>query len=197
MALMLLAGGNFLLPFYLELVKGLETEMVGFVILIYSVVYLPIAPFSGKLSDRINPRSICAVAMFVGLVACAGFAFTLSLPGLAAVVGYLVLLAVTYSLFFPSNNHLVMSLAPRELQGSASGIYTTVMNISMVMGICLFEGVFSHALPAGVALKNISSLEAAAFQDGLAGAFRIAFMAGSLVCLLAFVFSLLTNRRPR
>jgi EmrB/QacA subfamily drug resistance transporter len=195
MAVMLLAGGNFLLPFYLELVKGLETEKVGFVILIYSLVYMPIAPFSGRLSDRINPRIICASAMFMGLIACLVFAFSLSMPGLAPAVIYLILLAVTYSLFFPSNNHLVMSLASHESQGAASGLYSTAINVSMVLGICLFESVFSHALPEGVSLKHASPDQAASIAGLLTDAFQIAFIVGSAVCLLAFVFSLFTGRK--
>lgn len=194
-AVMLLAGGNFLLPFYLELVKGLETQKVGFVILIYSLVYMPIAPFSGRLSDRINPRVICAAAMFTGLIACLFFAFSLSLPGLAPVVIYLVLLAVAYSLFFPSNNHFVMSMAPRESHGSASGVYTTAINVSMVLGICLFESVFSNSLPEGISLKHTSPDQFAFIADLLMNAFQVAFIVGSAVCLLAFVFSLFTGRK--
>ena len=196
-ALMLLAGGNFLLPFYLEFVKGLNTEMVGLVVLIYSIVYLPIAPFAGELSDRINPRLICSAAMLIGLIACAAFAFCLPLAGLIPVVVFLILLAMTYSLFFPSNNHLVMSLAPPDSLGSASGIYTTAMNVSMVMGICLFQGVFAYALPDGVSLKNLSPALAVPLRGVLTDAFQVAFAAGSLFCLLAFVFSLLTGRRAK
>lgn len=194
-ALMLLAGGNFLLPFYLEFVNGLETETVGLVILIYSLVYMPIAPFSGKLSDRVNPRLICSAAMLIGLIACLAFVLLLPKAGLIPAIIYLILLAVSYSLFFPSNNHLVMSLAPHESRGSASGIYTTAMNVSQVMGICLFEGIFSYALPEGVSLKNISPSVAASISGVLTDAFQAAFTAGAAVCLLAFLFSLMTGNR--
>lgn len=194
-ALMLLAGGNFLLPFYLEFVKGLEPETVGLVILVYSLVYMPIAPFSGKLSDRINPRLICSAAMLLGLIACLMFVLLLPKAGLMPAVVYLVLLAVSYSLFFPSNNHLVMSLAPLESRGSASGIYTTAMNVSQVVGICLFEGIFSHALPEGASLKNLSPSVAASMSGALTDAFQAAFAAGAAVCLLAFLFSLMTGKR--
>ena len=194
-AIMLLSGGNLLLPFYLELAKGLPTEKVGFVLLVYSLVYMPIAPLSGRLSDKINPRLICSVAMFLGLVACLFFASTLALPGLKPAVIYLMILAVAYSLFYPANNHLVMSLAPYKNHGVASGMYSTAINISLVLGICLFESVFSYARSGGISLNHIVPEWAGLTSDPLTNAFQFAFIIGSIVCLLAFVLSLLTGKK--
>jgi MFS family permease len=194
-AIMLLSGGNLLLPFYLELAKGLPTEKVGFVLLVYSLVYMPIAPLSGRLSDKINPRLICSVAMFLGLVACLFFASTLALPGLKPAVIYLMILAVAYSLFYPANNHLVMSLAPYKNHGVASGMYSTAINISLVLGICLFESVFSYARSEGISLNHTLPEWAGMTSDPLTNAFQFAFIVGSIVCLLAFVLSLLTGKK--
>ncbi|MDD5170941.1 MAG: DHA2 family efflux MFS transporter permease subunit, partial [Syntrophales bacterium] len=114
LAVMLLSGGNFLLPFYLEIVKGLKSDLVGGVILIYSIVYMPIGLFSGRLSDRINPVIICSSAILLTAISCGAFASTLSLSGLLPPILFLVLLAVAYGFFFAANHHLVMSLAPVE-----------------------------------------------------------------------------------
>ncbi|MBP1749031.1 MAG: drug resistance transporter, EmrB/QacA subfamily [Deltaproteobacteria bacterium] len=62
-AYMLLAGNSFLLPFYLEVGKGLPTQTVGLVIMIYSVIYMAVGPFAGRISDRIKPSTLCAFAM--------------------------------------------------------------------------------------------------------------------------------------
>ena len=192
--LMLLSGGNFLLPFYLEIVKGLKTDQVGLIILVYSAVYMPIGLFSGRLSDRIHPAWICTAATIVAATACAVFAATLSLPGLLPPITFLALLAVAYGFFFAANNHLVMSLAPAEHQGSASGLYSTVMNIGMVLGVCLFESAFSQGLPHGIPVREaagpLTGLLLADFTD----AFRFAFLIGTLICLAALFFSILTGR---
>ena len=195
LALMLLSGGNFLLPFYLELVKGLRPEHVGTVILVYSSVYMPIGLYSGKLSDRIPSALICSVATLLSLLACLAFAFTLSLPGLAPPILFLVLLAVAFGFFFAANNHLVMSLAPAEHEGAASGIYSTVMNISMILGICLFEGVFAHGLPPALSLSDFTPDQPPAMRGILIDAFRFAFTAGGFVCFLAFLSSLWAKRK--
>ena len=188
LAMMLLAGGNFILPFYLEMTKGLKPEYVGAIILIYSVVYMPVGLYSGALSDRIRPTAICSAATLLSFIACAVFTYTLSLTGLSAPILFLVLLALSYGFFFAANNHLVMSLAPADHQGTASGIYSTVMNVGMVLGVCLFEGAFSHALPPGISPKPLAL---GAYYD----AFQQAFFLGSVICLLAFLSSLLTKRK--
>jgi len=195
-ALMLLSGGNFLIPFYLELIKGLGPEHVGAVVMIYSVVYMPIGPFAGRLSDRINPRRLCTVAMLLAFVSCLVFAMTIPLPGLYPAVLYLVLLAVSYALFFPANNHLVMSLAPEGNQGTASAIYTNTMNVGMVLGVCLFEGAFSKALPAGLSTLSLTPEIVRTSLGSVTGAFQFAFIVGAFFSLLAFFLSILSGRRP-
>ena len=193
-ALMLLSGGNFLMPFYLELIKGLGPEHVGAVVMIYSVVYMPIGPFAGRLSDRINPRRLCTIAMFLAFLSCLVFALTLPSPGLFPAVLYLVLLAVSYALFFPANNHLVMSLAPEESQGTASAIYTNTMNVGMVLGVCLFEGAFSQALPKGLSTMSLDPAVIRSSLYSVAEAFQFAFIVGAFFSLLAFFLSILSGR---
>lgn len=193
-ALMLLSGGNFLIPFYLELIKGLRPEHVGAVVMIYSVVYMPIGPFAGKLSDRINPRHLCTIAMLLAFISCLVFSMTLTMPGMFPVILYLVLLAISYALFFPANNHLVMSLAPEGSQGTASAIYTNTMNVGMVLGVCLFEGAFSHALPAGLSTMSLNPEVIRTSLASVAGAFQFAFIVGAFFSLLAFFLSFYSGR---
>ncbi|MCK9197161.1 MAG: DHA2 family efflux MFS transporter permease subunit [Syntrophales bacterium] len=193
-ALMLLSGGNFLIPFYLELIKGLGPEHVGAVVMIYSVVYMPIGPFAGRLSDRINPRRLCTIAMFLAFISCLVIAMTLPLPGLFPAVLYLVLLAVSYALFFPANNHLVMSLAPEGSQGTASAIYTNTMNVGMVLGVCLFEGAFSQTLPASLSTMTLTPEVIRTSLTSVTGAFQFAFIVGAFFSLLAFFLSILSGR---
>lgn len=195
LAVMLLSGGNFILPFYLEMTKGLTPEVVGVIILIYSIVYMPVGLYSGALSDRVRPTAICSLATLLSLIACAAFASTLSLPGLFAPILFLVLLAVSYGFFFASNNHLVMSLAPVGHQGTSAGVYSTVMNVGMVLGVCLFEGAFSYALPSGISPRPLAGIGSESALSAYYFAFRQAFIMGGGICLLAFISSLMTRRK--
>jgi MFS family permease len=155
---------------------------------------MPIGPYAGKLSDRCDPRRLCTIAMLLAATACVVFAVSIPLPGLTPVVVYLILLAVAYALFFPANNNLVMTLAPSENQGAASAIYTNVMNVGMVLGVCLFEGMFSHSLPAGLSLRDLPAGADSENLTAVSAAFQSAFLVGAFFSIAAFVASFISGR---
>lgn len=158
-------GGCFLLPFYLTQ-RGLTPEQVGFVMMIFAVVYIPIGLYAGPLSDTVSPRKISAGAMFAATLTGALFAATLG-TGIACAVVYLVMLALSYGMFFAPINHCIMNFASPTNRGSISAVFNTVMNITMAMGIAVLETVYSE------------------FQTDPVAGFRAAFALGAGFCLLA------------
>ena len=67
-----LGGSNFLMPFYLEYVKGMGSEHTGLVILSYSAVYMAVSFAAGRAADKINPRTLCIFGMSLGSVTACG-----------------------------------------------------------------------------------------------------------------------------
>lgn len=181
-AYMLLAGNSFLLPFYLEVGKGLSTVTVGLVIMIYSVIYMAVGPFAGRISDRIRPSILCGFAMLSAALCSFVFAFTLAAPGLLAVVIFLVWISLSFGFFISPNNNQVMSLAPAEKQGSASGVFNTINSLGLVLGVCLFEMIMSRS---------------SALRPGSFTGYKDAYLFGGVVCIVALFFSLLVNRKSK
>ncbi len=178
LAYMLLAGGNFLLPFYLVGVKGLRIEQAGLVLLAYAAVFAALCPGCGRLADRLPPQRLCAAGMALATAAALLFAFTLHTPGLWAVLLYLVLLAPAYALFISACNNLVLGHAPAGEIGMVSGVFKTATNMSLVLGVCLLETVFSAGHPvAGAALP----------PDSIAAGLHRALLLGALTSLLASI----------
>jgi EmrB/QacA subfamily drug resistance transporter len=169
-------GGSFLIPFYLTQ-KGLNPKQIGLLLTIFSLVYMPIGLYSGTLSDKISPRKISCWAMF--LAAVTGFVFSgmLGHEGVQSAVVYLVMLAVSYGLFFSPINHYIMNFADQDNRGSVSAIYNTSLNISMALGVVLLESIYS-----------VSKVP----LDG----FRAAFSTAGACCLVALgILSLLIRSR--
>lgn len=181
-AYMLLSGNSFLLPFYLELGKELPTVTVGLVLMIYSVIYMAAGPWAGRISDRVPPSILCGFAMLSAALCSFVFAFTLSAPGLLAVVVFLIWIALSFGFFISPNNNQVMSLAPAERQGSASGVFNTVNSLGLALGVCFFEMIMSRS---------------SALQSRSLTGYRDAYIFGGIVCIVAFFFSLLVNHRDR
>jgi len=192
MAFMLISGNAFLMPFYLEAVKGLNAQTAGMLLLVYSIIYVVLSPVAGKLSDRVSPPLLCTIAMISGTLCVLVFSFTLDRTGLNWVIIYLVWLALSFVLFFSPNNNQVMNYAPPDKKGVSSGLFNTTTNLGMVFGVTVIETVFAGAAygPAGPAAKT--SLKGLSLGPALNG-FHHAYLAGALFCVLALVFSLLAK----
>ncbi len=147
-AFMFITGNAFLLPFYLQIIKRLSVVQTGLVLLIYSLIYVFLSSPAGRLADRVNPTSLCTIAMISAAICTFTFSWTLPWQGLAPVIGFLVWLSLSYVIFFSPNNTQVMRLAPPGSQGIASGLFNTVSNLGMVFGVGAFEVIYSASTPA-------------------------------------------------
>jgi predicted MFS family arabinose efflux permease len=162
------------------------------VLLVYSLIYVFLSSPAGRLADKVMPRLLTSIAMLSAAICTYTFAFSLKNPGLVPVFVFLMWLGFSYVFFFSPNNKQVMLFALEGKQGSASGVFNTVMNLGMVFGVALFETVFSQALPgkaAGISLSQVP-------LDLLLGGFRNAYILGGLVCTLALICSLMV-RAPK
>ncbi|MBV6506872.1 MAG: Riboflavin transporter RibZ [Syntrophorhabdaceae bacterium] len=196
MAYMLIAGNSFLLPFFLELVKGINSAQTGMVLLTYSLIYVFVSPYAGKLSDRTNPVRMCAIAMLSGAVNTFVFAYTMRLSGIVPVIVFLGWLGFSYVFFLSPINSLVMGLAPKGKEGAASGLLNTAINLSMVFGVAVFELIFSQSL-SGSAQGGINLNDLRGSQVLLYRGFSYSYVAGGLMCLAAMAFSIMVKQRPR
>jgi len=190
MAFILLAGHSFIIPFYLELLKGLKPQMSGIILMIYSVVYMFVAPAAGRASDKINPARLCSLAMLSCLCACLVFAFTLSLPGITSVIVYLIWLAISLGMFTSPNNNLVMSFVPKDKQGTGAGVFNLTNRISLVLGVCFFENIFSCYIHSD---KSLS--QAGIAPEVLIKGFQAVYIGAAIFMFTGLLFSFPTLRK--
>ena len=185
------AGGNFLLPFYLQLDKGLQPSQVGALFLISSLIYIIISPMMGRLSDRTGSRILCCIGAAGATGALIFFVFTLGLASLAPVLVYLALIGLFMGAFVPPNNSLTLSSVPEDSQGAASAASRALMNLGMVLGVAIFETIFTAVLPDSALNTNLTAGTVPA--DILNAGFRNAFIAGAVMCFAGFVLSSLSR----
>jgi EmrB/QacA subfamily drug resistance transporter len=183
LAFMVMTGANFLVPFYLAGVKGLCPAQTGMVLLLYSLAYGVLSLATGRLSDRIRPGILCGCGMLSVAAACAFFAFTIERPGLVPTLVFMTWLGFSYAMFTSPFNNLIMSLAPAEELGEVSGVFKTLTNLSFVLGVSLFETLFSLGVPAGLIREGEP-------PDDVILGLRRALVFGVAVSVLAFVLSM-------
>lgn len=190
-----LAGHNFITPFYLMTVKEMPSEKAGTVFLLYSLIYMGMGPLAGQLSKRVSPRLLCTVALILGVAVSFGFSWWLSADSMIPVYGYFVGLALVMATFIPSNNNVVMGMAPDGKQGAVSGSFRMVGRVGMTVGVCLFQAIFTlAALHAG---KLHADALKAVERTQLLSSFSTVYTVGAIMFAVAAVASLMARAKNK
>jgi EmrB/QacA subfamily drug resistance transporter len=132
-------GVTFLLSLYLQYIKKLTPENAGLILIAQPIVQALGSPFSGKLSDRMEPRIVASVGMALTGVGLGLLTVLNEKTTLVFIVGNLILLGFGYGLFSVPNASAVMSSVENRFYGVASGTLSTmrVTGMAFSMGIAL------------------------------------------------------------
>jgi EmrB/QacA subfamily drug resistance transporter len=120
----------FLMSLYLQYVKGLSPSHAGQVILVQALSMAIMAPLSGKLADKFEPRLVATLGCII--VACG--LFVLSLMNTDTSITYiacsLLLIGFGFGLFSTPNNNAIMG----GVQLHEVGVASASMNLSRTIG---------------------------------------------------------------
>ncbi|NUA32176.1 MFS transporter [Cupriavidus basilensis] len=155
------------LPFYFESVLGRSPIETGFLMTPWSAVVALMAPLAGRLSDRYAPGLLGGVGL---AVMCMGMASLALLPAHPSALDIGIRMAICgagFGFFQSPNLKALMSSAPRERAGGASGVIATARLLGQATGAALV------ALSFGIAGRHGPTL-ALAIGAGFAGVASIA-----------------------
>jgi len=134
---------TFLLSLYLQYIKKLTPENAGLILIAQPIVQALCSPFSGKLSDRIEPRIVASIGMALTGVGLGLLTVLNEKTTLVFIVGNLILLGFGYGLFSVPNASAVMISVENRFYGMASGTLSTMrvtgMAFSMGIAVLLFS----------------------------------------------------------
>jgi MFS family permease len=136
-------GVLLLVPFYLERAVGIGTARSGLELMAFPLAFGLVAPFAGRVADRVGARPLCVTGM--GLVCVALIVLGATRP---AVGWFLVLLAcigVGMGLFTSPNNASIMGAAPESHAGMASGVLNMTRGLGTALGLAVTGTVFTAA----------------------------------------------------
>jgi MFS family permease len=142
-AYLVMFGVLLLVPFYLEHAVGLGTGRSGLELMAFPVAFGLVAPFAGRVADRVGARPLCVSGM--ALVAMALVLLGALRPGTG---GFLVLLAcvgVGMGLFTAPNNASIMGAAPEQQAGMASGVLNMTRGLGTALGLAVTGTIFTVA----------------------------------------------------
>ncbi|MCP8317838.1 MAG: MFS transporter [archaeon] len=117
---------SFLLSLYLQYIKGLTPQNAGLILVSQPVVQAIFSPFSGWLSDRIEPRIVASIGMALTTVGLSLFTVLNEKTTLEFIIASLILLGFGFALFSSPNTNAVMSSIEKRFYGVASATLGTM-----------------------------------------------------------------------
>jgi EmrB/QacA subfamily drug resistance transporter len=193
---------SFMLPFYLEELRGFSTAEAGLLLTPLPLTIAVIAPFSGALADRIGTRWLAAVGLSV---ACFGLILVSQLNAQSHVwdiVWRLIIIGVGQALFQSPNNSALMGAAPRNLQGTASGFLATGRVVGQSLSVALAGTIFAAfgGATAGLLLSSNQSSQSLSpeqllhLQQTFTNGFHAAFITCACVAACGVLTSLVRGK---
>ena len=183
-----------LLSIYLQSALHLSPTMSGLLMISLSVPQLVFGPFAGKLVDHFGSLQTLAfgiIFLIVGIFMLGNLGAELSI---SAVVSPLILLSIANSLAWPSLAKTVLSAAPKDQTGSASGMHYTIMNIGKALSQTLVILTIEVVIPADMvskAIVGIGKLNSIDIKDDLVNSIDSSFRFFTIFFIVALMLSLI------
>ena len=117
---------GFLASLHLQVVMGLDARISGWIMLSQPLLMALFSPFAGRLSDKIEPRIVASVGMFLTTIGLFLFAFVTEQTGLVVVMADLALIGLGFAFFSAPNNNAIMGAVSKEKDGVAASSLATM-----------------------------------------------------------------------
>ncbi len=164
------------LPFYLEQVLGRSQIETGFLITPWPIMVALMANLAGRLSDRYSAGMLGGAGLAILSVGMLLLALLPAHPSSFEIVWRMAICGVGFGFFQAPNLKLLMSSAPPNRAGGASGIVTVARLMGQTLGAALVALCFSFAV-------SDAPILALAIGAAFAGAASVASFARLLVPL--------------
>lgn len=134
---------GFLMSLYLQYVKGFTPVTAGLVLVAQPAVMCLLSPFAGRLSDRVESRTVASVGMAITVVALVLFATADAASGPPRVVIGLATLGFGLALFSSPNTNAIMCSVERRFYGVSSATLGTARLVGQMLSMGIAMLVFS------------------------------------------------------
>ncbi|RBQ23673.1 putative multidrug resistance protein MdtD [Candidatus Methanobinarius endosymbioticus] len=173
---------TYILNYHLQYIEGMDPQVTGIILIVTPALMAIIAPFSGKLSDKIDPQILSAIGM--GFVAVAIFILTFLEKGtpLYVIVIAMILQGIGYGIFSSSNTNSIMGSVPRKFASLASATVSTVRVIGQTMSLGMLTVIFAVVMGSVPIIPKYFPL--------LTQSSQIACIISVVLCVIAVIASL-------
>jgi EmrB/QacA subfamily drug resistance transporter len=180
---------SFVLSLYLQYAKHLSPREAGMILVAQPVLMALVSVFSGRLSDRFNPKALASTGMGISVVGLMLLAFLTVDSTNAYILSALAVLGFGFGLFSSPNTNVVMSSVEHRHYGVASATLATMRNLGMMFSMAIA----SLAVHIFIGNKQLGDANVPAFMQSS----KVIFLLFSALCLLGVFTSLRNSTRKK
>lgn len=172
---------TFLLSLYLQYIKGLGPQAAGLILISQPVTMALFSPFTGRLSDRIEPQIIATSGMVIMSGMLVVLAFVDTKTSLILIVSCLLFLGFGYALFSSPNMNAIMGSVEKKHLGIASGSAGTMRVLGQMFSMAIATLILSFFLGRRQITADV--------HPELLLSFKVAFVAFAFLSCLGIIAS--------
>lgn len=180
-------GVTFLLSLYLQYIKELKPSEAGMVLVTQPILMTLVASFSGRLSDKFDPRILSSAGMGIIVVGLGMLAFITQNTQNTYIIACLFVLGAGFGMFSSPNTNAVMSSVEKRYLGVASATIGTMRLAGQMMSMAIATLVL-HTFLGESKIEPDNHL---LFIIGM----RISFGIFSILCVFGVFASLARGKR--
>ena len=178
---------RFLVPFFLQGVRGYPAATVGLLIVPAAIVTATIAPFAGRMADRWGVRLFANIGLALTTV---GFAVFIGLhvtTPVWVIVAGLMVTSFGMAIFGAANSASIMNAVDDQAHGATAGFVNLCRNSGNVIGVTFATVVVTLTMAAGGYPASLQAIDPRA-DPGVFTAFAAGFdRATTVLTGIAFV----------
>jgi MFS family permease len=180
----------FLMPFYLQQLRGISPSQAGLIMLPMPLVTMIIAPLSGSLSDRFDSRYLRTAGMSIttiGLLLLSSLKYNTPIIN---VIGSLTVIGLGVGIFQTPNNSMIMGNVPPNRRGIASSLLATMRNVGMVLGVAVSGAIFTNYRQYLMESLQLQGLSGAILKiESFTGGLHLTYLIGAALAFIAVIVS--------
>ncbi|ALV45077.1 MFS transporter [Arthrobacter alpinus] len=189
MAMVALFGVIILLPMYLQNVRGLDVLTTGLLMLPGGLLMGLLAPWVGKLFDKVGPRPLLIPGGILLSVILFSYTQLDQNTALPMIIGLHLLMSIALAFIFTPAFTAGLNPLPHSLHSHGSAVLSTLQQLGGAAGTALLVGVMSAGTVAAAAAgKDEIVAQASGFSNG--------FMVAACVSLGIVVIAAFMGKAP-
>jgi EmrB/QacA subfamily drug resistance transporter len=189
------AGISYLLPFYLQYVKGYGASDAGLILTALSIAMMVSGILAGALYNRVGGRNLCIAA---GAFLVAGY-YMMTLLRVDTPTGFVILclivLGFSLGLMITPASNMIMNSVAKKYQGMVSSLTSLERFAPLTLGIAFANLVFIQGIEAIARHHGITESAPVNIKLNLITAgFNLAFFFSFVIAIIILVLALLARQ---